>query len=355
MDSNEILFIGIGQAGNNIASEVVKFNKRINGVCINTSQDDVRSIENIKRTFIVPGAKGTGRNRNKAKMYVKDQIYGITDILKEYPQQKHLYISFSMGGGTGSGITPALLAVLAKMNPSLVVNIVPVLPCKDESKKAHENTLACWNELVKLPNVGAIYLIDNNKRKTKSAINKEFAILFRDFLNSTSGHKDGVMDGAELEILGTTKGLNAIYRLDNYIEEPKNLVSEEVVKSIFVVGNAKCQYLGLSIPEGFDAKALIDIYNVKEDYFIGYTDENPLLIVSGVPANASAVSSVKETLDTKNELLHKNEEEDDDEEIALTVDFEPSSKPEPKAPVEEKSIDDLMDNEDDFWNDVLNM
>lgn len=355
MNSNEILFVGIGQAGNNMTSEVVNQNKRINGMCINTSKEDIKSITNIKTNFIVPGAAGTGKDRQKAKMYVKDHIYGIIDKLNEFPQQKHIYFTFSMGGGTGSGIAPLLIAVLANLKPNLKVNIVPILPADNESKKAHSNTLECWNELMKLKNVNTIYLLDNNKKKTKQAINREFATLFNDFLNSTESHKDGIIDGQELTLIGTAQGLSAIYRLDNYVESPENLIAEELEKSIFVLGKTKCQYLGITIPDEKLVHPLLDIYTITHDYFIGYTSTNPLLMVGGAKADSKAVIHIKDILDERMKQIQREEETSAEEEVAVTVDFEPVNKKSPEEKKEEKSIDDLMESGDDFWNSVLNM
>ena len=192
MNSNDILFVGIGQAGNNLTSAVTKVNKRITGLYINTSEDDLKGITNAKRKFVVAGASGTGRNRSKAKEYVKDQVLALVDLLNEYSSKKHIYFTFAMGGGTGSGIAPTLLAVLQKQRPNLKINLVPILPFERDSKRAFENTLECWNEIVKLKNINTIYLIDNSRRKNKSIteINNEFAELFNDFLNTTNVHTD---------------------------------------------------------------------------------------------------------------------------------------------------------------------
>lgn len=360
MNSNDILFVGIGQAGNNLTSAVTKVNKRITGLYINTSEEDLKSIPNAKRTFVVPGASGTGRNRAKAKEYVKDQVYALIDLLNQYSTKKHIYFAFSMGGGTGSGIAPMLLAVLSKQRADLKINLVPILPFSKDSKKAFENTLECWNEVVKLPNINTVYLIDNNRREGKSsaAINKEFADLFNTFLTTTDSHADGVLDGAEIEILANAPGLSALYKLDNYVENNKKAIAEEISKSMFVVGSAKCEYLGISVPEGTDTQTLLDIYNIQNDYFVGYSDKNPILIVSGVKITANAVSNVKDTLNLKNASI-KSSEEEEEEEVAITVEYEVIKKATPatnkQEKVEEVSIDDLLENEDDFWNDIMNM
>ncbi len=349
MNKNDILFVGIGQAGNNIVSEVLKTNKRYNGLFINTSNDDIKSIDNAKNIFIVPAAGGTARDRDKAKDYVKDNIYAIIDEINKFPNQKVIYFIFSTGGGTGSGITPLLINVLARTNPTLKINIVAVLPSRDESKRAHENSLECWNEMVRLKNINSLLLLDNNKRDDKMIINKEFSKLLDNFMNSTESNINGVIDKAEIEKITNTKGLSAIYDIKNVndIESFKEAVSE----SIFATGNSmSCKYIGLSITNGFDYKNILDLYNISEDYFVGYTDKLPIMMVSGLKISSSAVSFIKDNLEFKNLSI-----EEDDEDLELFIDFKKDVKPNSKSKKEEMNIDDIVNNEDDFWNDVMNM
>ena len=349
MNKNDILFVGIGQAGNNVVSEVLKTNKRYNGLFINTSSDDIRSIDNAKNVFIIPAAGGTARDRDKAKDYVKNNIYSVIDEINKFPNQEVVYFIFSTGGGTGSGITPLLINVLARTNPTLKINLVSILPSRDESKRAHENSLECWNEMVKLQNVNSYLLLDNNKRDNKITINKEFAKLFNDFMNATEANINGVIDKAEIEKITNAKGLGAIYDIKNV----NNLETfmEAVSESIFATGgNINCKYIGLSIADGFDYKNILDMYNISEDYFVGYTDKSPIMMVSGIKMNSNAVSFIKDNLEFKNSII-----EEDDEDLELSIDFKKDIKSNQKLKKEKIDIDDIANNEDDFWNDIMNM
>ena len=375
MNKNSILFIGIGQAGNNLVSEILSTDKRYNGLFINTSYDDLKLIKNANNTYIVPSAGGTGKNRDLAKSYVKDYIYSIVDKINEFPMQNMIYIAFSMGGGTGSGISPTLINVLEKVRPDLTINIIPILPFATDSKKSFENTIECWNEIIKLKNVNTIYLIDNNKRASKSMINKEFSSLFNSFMNSTEPNPNGVIDISEIEILSSAKGLSGIFRIDNdslvnldNIEDdndedddihpldlPKRL-AKEIKNSIFSGINTTCQYLGLSLTDEDDIEPLLESFNIGVDHFVGFNKENPLIIVSGVELNNRPLKRIDKTLKDKNSQLDKIDKDISPKSLELELDSK-SKKRSMKnkikpTKIEVKDIDKVIT--DDFWNDILN-
>lgn len=361
MNANDILVIGIGQAGNNLAEELCKKNKRITGICFNSSSDDMAGLSETK-TFPLAGTGGAGRNREQAKIFLKDQAPLIVDTMKDYNMKKHVFIAFSMGGGTGSGITPILLNLLYKMHPDKQYNIIPILPFTKESKGMQENTVECWKELKQLfdKNIGAIYLLNNNKRKTKQAINREFADLFNIYLSSTNAHVDGVIDRRELEILGTTKGLTAIYDIKRYVDEPEKIITEVMNDSIFVLNSSVIENVGLSIPQGFDSEFIIDHFKPCGENFEGFTDNNPMLMLSGVKATNKAVEEAYDTYTYKKLQLEENRKlmEEKEAESDLDLDLERTKKPliQTSTSYEEvATIDDILSGGESFWDDIMNM
>lgn len=360
MNANDILVIGIGQAGNNLAEEVCKKNKRITGICFNSSSDDMAGLTATK-TFALAGTGGAGRNREQAKIFLKDQAPLIVDTMKDYHMKKHVFIAFSMGGGTGSGMTPILLNLLYKMQPDKQYNIIPILPFEKESKGMQENTIECWKELTQLfdKNIGAIYLLDNNKRKTKQAVNREFADLFNIYLNSTNAHVDGVIDRRELEILGTTKGLTAIYDIKRYVDEPEKIITDVMNDSIFVLKSDIIENVGLSVPQDFNTEFIIDYFKPYGENFEGFTDNNPMLMLSGVKATNKAVEHAYDTYTYKKLQLEENRKriEEREAESDLELDLETTKKPLIKTTTstEETTIDDILNCGDSFWDDIMNM
>lgn len=351
MNKNDILFVGIGQAGNNLISEILKKNNRYNGLFINTSIEDVKGLDNAVNTFIIPSASGSAKNRNKAKEYSKKHIQAIIDKIDEFPNQDVINFAFSLGGGTGSGISPMLIQVLSKVKPNKRINIIAIKPKEDESKRTLENSLSCWNELVSIKAINTFYILDNGKRNDKLIINKEFADLYDSFLNTTQINKNGVIDGSELEVLTNSRGFGAIYNIDSI--KGNSDVWKVIDNSIFLTGNnTTCNYLGISVNEGFNYSKVTDIFTIKEDMFLGYTNLKPTLILGGIPLNNNVIKDIKNSLDILKITIDNSSQTEDE----LLIELDSSNTIQEEKKVEEaKSIDELMENEDDFWNSIMNM
>ena len=359
MKATDVLILGIGQCGNNIAECMVENNRRLRGVCINSSKDDMAVLTHIKEKVILPATGGAGRDRERAKKYLKDEIYMITDVIEEYSMINNIYLAFSLGGGTGSGIVPLLLQVLAKTYKGRKFNLIGVLPSKEEGRKAQENAIACWKELMALKdvNLGAFYLLDNSKRPMKKSVNKEFALLFNKFLNITTAHADGVIDAKELTDLATTPGLNAIYDMNKFLDNPDQTLEDLMDNSIFVTASNSVARLGLSMPKGYDRKSIINHIGAYQDTFEGISEENPLMILSGVKMTNKAIESTHKLFKYQTDLLELNREEAEKEVDISLDDVVIEKKPATEPVVEVKSIDDLLGDGDDdsFWDDIMNM
>ena len=356
MNANSILVVGIGQAGNNIAEEMAKQNPKISSVCINSSETDMETLEHVKDKVVLPAKGGANRDRNNAKQFLKDEIYLVVDAINSYSSKEHIYIAFSLGGGTGSGITPMLLQVLANTMPNRNFNLIGVLPSEKEGRKAQANTVECWQELMTLENtnIGAIYLLDNNKRNSKQTINREFAKLFNKYLKMTKAHIDGVIDSSELTELGTTTGLTGIYDIDDYLDRPDEIDAECLKNSIFVLNARPIKLVGMTAPKGFNKEAVVNRLKHTGEFYEGFVeDEEAMMVLAGVKMTKKAVEHAYEAYKYKTELMELNQkemEEEPDMEFDLSID-KPKNV---KAKAEAKSLDELV-NSNDFWNHIMNM
>lgn len=362
MVSSDILFIGVGQAGGNLVDELLGKNRRIAGICINTNAGDVEVLTNITtKPLIFPNAVGAGRDRDTAKSYLADasNTLMLMDTLESYLNtKKHIYIAFSSGGGTGSGLTPAILALMARQRPDIQFNLVMMLPKNTESRLAHANTIECWNELDKLNNIGSIFLIDNNKRRKVEGINREFVRLFNEFLNSPNPNKNVVMDQKELSIIANAKGLMAIYDLNKYIDEPSDVIKDSIDEdSIFVLKNDRCSYVGLSVPEDFDVDSMFGALNPIEDRFYGIARDTSLMIVSGVPRTSNAISDIVEVYKKQHFDYNRNAIEDgivSSKIVNVDLPIKNKAKKQITNKEEDKTnVEDLFSGNGDIW-DILN-
>lgn len=366
MRISDVLFIGIGQCGNAITAEVMKETKRVNGLFINTNKQDLHNLSKYatqENTFIIPAASGTGRNRRKAKEYLIKQRYAILELLEEYPNLNNIHVAFSMGGGTGSGMAPALIKMLETLKPELKVNIVAVLPKKNDSQQTLFNTLSCWQDISSLNNINNIYLLDNDKRRLVSDINEEFARLFHKFLLIPKNQYDQnsvVMDGSEVTLLNKANGISAIYELDNHYKDTvTNYVARVMRKSIFILNSKTCQYFGLVADEAFESEELYETFESDLDHWLCKSDiADPMLMVSGTPIKSceDVFLNIKSLYENKTSATDKLLIEDENDDYIFDVLVEEvkskKAKSEKRIKKEVKSVEEISD---DDWEKLLNM
>ena len=365
MRISDVLFIGIGQCGNAITAKVMEETKRVNGLFINTNKSDLQNIEKYatrENTFIVPAASGTGRNRKKAKEYLIRQRHSILELLEEYPNLENIHIAFSMGGGTGSGMAPALAKMLEIAKPDIKVNMVAVLPKRDDSQQTLFNTLSCWTDISALNNVNNIYLLDNNKRRLVTDVNEEFAKLFNKFLRVPKNQYDQnsvVIDGSEITLLNKANGISAIYELDNnYKDNVTRYVANVMRKSIFVLNSKNCQYFGLVTDEDFEATELYNEFESDLDHWLCKSDTaEPMLMVSGTPIKSCEKTflDIKSLYEDKTNLTEKSLIEDENDDYIFDVLIEEVQSKKSKKVRKKEKVEDVEDLSDDDWEKLLNM
>lgn len=175
--------IGVGQGGTSLGVELAKsvgmndFNKFIS---FNLSKSDLDSVSNFihKENLIqlVDSSFGSGKNRNKSK-----GLLGYEDIREKIINETNrvfngecnlIFVLFSTGGGTGSGVGPILTSIIesdeikkpSKNGKPLVFGI-PLLPDQSEGEIAQENTIEALKEMSYLcdKKVARFILVDNNK------------------------------------------------------------------------------------------------------------------------------------------------------------------------------------------------
>ncbi len=78
---DEILFIGIGQAGGNICQ--LFENKKYNTLCINSSPQDLDTL-NVKHKYLITNGDGCSKDRDFAKRLIKADFANIDALITQY-------------------------------------------------------------------------------------------------------------------------------------------------------------------------------------------------------------------------------------------------------------------------------
>ncbi|MED3792352.1 cell division protein FtsZ [Niallia alba] len=218
-------FIGLGAGGSNIADEAAK--KGYDAIAINYSKSDLDSLVNIKpehRHYLI-GSEGVGKERETARTLLKNNYESVIDFVKKHLSKSSvevIVVSFSAGGGSGSGLSTILLEILSQQMPTKVFVASPILPSKSEVLINQINTLSLLEELSQI-DVCTIP-IDNetvitrngflSKSKLFQITNSKFIQQLDELVEYTDKQsKNGILDKKDLKQLFSIKGIAVISKV----------------------------------------------------------------------------------------------------------------------------------------------
>lgn len=201
-------FLGIGQAGSNIALGFERLGYNV--AYLNTSKEDLESLKYAKHKIHVRGGEGASKNRKAVLQLAAESIDDILKDITSILSQEYIMIIFSTGGGTGSGLGPAIASYLSSINRK--VSIAAVLPDNKESPKTCENAYNTCVDISNLQNIGVVFLLDNSNVEDKFALNDVFVKDVDNLLSLNNCSKFGNIDKSEIKTMWTTPGLSIITR-----------------------------------------------------------------------------------------------------------------------------------------------
>ncbi|WP_147534616.1 cell division protein FtsZ [Bacillus marasmi] len=154
--------LGVGQAGGNIAeiASALGFQSAL----INTNKRDGAVNTKVDKKFFVPGYNGAGQDRALALRAVHDHHQEMIEFVKRsFKNIKSLFVAFSTDGGTGSGMSPILIDILADQIPGIKIGAIAVIPERNVLAGNRINTAECIEELSRIENLASVFLVDNDQ------------------------------------------------------------------------------------------------------------------------------------------------------------------------------------------------
>lgn len=322
MLKQEILFTGIGQGGNNITKEFCELD--YNTFFINTSYDDLKELDIPNgAVYHIPNARGCAKNREKAQNYAKNYYEPmIKEMFSHYPTAKIVFFVYTLGGGTGGGLTNMLIEIAHSLYPDKTFNVIAVYPYEYESPKIQLNASESLTELYNLQKDGIVtqyYLLNNNKSENFKNINESIALNFDRILdNADDTSLNGNMDEEEREDLITTPGNAVILGFDS--DNFEDGLSESLGNNIFCDWNTDCETVGLILNKKFNKKACFDevenVFGVFMTDHTTFTDKSSLVMGTGMSFNKKLIRTLK--LSAKDRIEQREELDD---EVDLNVDI----------------------------------
>ncbi len=338
----KIGFVAIGQAGGNIGK--LFEDRGFSVLYLNTSQEDLRTIRNVKYTYHIAGGEGCNKDRAKAKRLVEDDFDNISREVYEKMDVSMVYVIFASGGGTGSGCGPMLIDLLlgdiASGESSIEsIGAITVIPDEKESPRAHINCYECFEELTGIDGIASIMVIDNS-RGNKLALNQRLVNVFCDFIEIPSRHKDvrGNIDRAEIEETLKSKGMLVVTKVPAK-ESTTAAVLESFGRSVFapIEPDRVIKYIAISSAGAVDVEAMRKEVGVPVDVFQTYNDKATICCLAGLNYPKTRLEAVYRKAVENQELILKNLQAVSGHGMKKGVDFLSAAKPSGAEPAKPKA------------------
>lgn len=303
MKRDNLLVVGIGQCGCTLADLLRCVNHRYSTLYINSSLGDVKGLKYAdidNNVFIFSGVDGAGRNRKKAKSFFESDKIRLASFIKNFSQFKYMLVFTSFGGGTGSGTFTEFVSICKAVMPSIVINLVGVLPSLRENKLELKNTIESLTEMNKISKLlNDIKFINNDNGSNYKEINEK-AVRDIDLAYGMTVHSSiGSIDEDNLTNVTTCKGYGVILTLKSTSNNLQNSIEEAIHDSVFEIPNSlKGVYGAINIPEIYTIDEIRDSVMTKETLYMGYGNKN-VLCIGGCSFPNRYIDDIESTLKEK--------------------------------------------------------
>lgn len=360
MVMGNIGFIGIGEGGCNIVNIFEKLGyKKV--YYINSASKDLDNLDTADATntvFHIDNELGCARNRDKAMQLAKENYDLIlSNVQKKMSNLKIIFVAFSMGGGTGSGMSPILMNGLIKRFPNTVFNTISIIPDLLSSAKMKYNACECYLDLKKIQkNLGNSYFINNDNvcKNGKyvaelEVLDNAFASRLNEIINTSD--KNGSVDDAEVLTLLSTNG-NVL--ISEILPENSDIGRLMLDLPFTDLTYKSCVYNLYSIRDSSDLirDDVEDKYGIPEDDFIAYSDGSAFVATFGIPFPDMLFDKLREyseaMMTLRNELATESDSEVKLDISSLSSMFSTTSN---KA-IPKKIKDKAIKNSQDILNDL---
>ncbi len=347
-----ILWLGLGQAGGNVAQ--LAENNGYNVLCMNTSQQDLDTLS-VKHTYHITNGDGCSKNRDLAKELIKADFANVRKIVDKFMGDvKIIIVTFAAGGGSGSGCGPALAKFLTALYPNVIVCMAVILPAMEESFTANANSYECFQDILKVEKSGAVFVLDNQEFANRDDINRQFIADFNDFIAIPEKDKStsGIIDPSEIRTALAAHGMATLVSVPT---SENNLAAlfKNLNDSIFapIEKDNIIEYVAISIgdksiKENQIKQELQKSFGLTRDNFITYNDRNTTVcLLSGLTYPMTRLIKIADYVAEHKNLVEREAMPN----IELTADmsFLKKDRKKPAKAIEAK--DEL----DAIWDDFM--
>lgn len=327
MLKDDFCAVGIGQGGSKLAYGFYK--NKYRGFFINTSYDDLSQLKIDNHDFIYqpPASKGCAKQRKVAQQYAKDYYeVMIKKLLDAHTTCKVYIVHYTLGGGTGGGLSNIFVALLRKKlmelgRKDIIIIAVVAKPKHYESWQLQNNSQESLDELYAMADKGIInqyYIINNDSRESLDEINEEHVILFDRWIEGETANNQSNTDESERMDLFKYKGHAMMFEFDGNSDDKfeKNL-KKAYDNSIYCKPLKNPKAMGLALNIGIKEEKAIpiieNIIGVFPNDHVTPTQVSNMIMIAGLNENKSIKNSIIKIANAKAEKI--NQEESVEEEV----------------------------------------
>jgi cell division GTPase FtsZ len=280
MDKNKITWIGLGQAGGNVA-QIAETKYNYHAICINTSKEDLSSLKGVKYPVWIENGIGAAKDRKSVIRLMSESIDDVVGKINTLVTGDITIVVFSGAGGTGSGSSGFICKYLISQG-KIVVPVV-ILPSSNESAKSHANTYDCLAELSQIDGIGGTFLLDNENVDDKFLINNKFVADIDALLGLNHSSQYGNIDEAEIRTILSCPGISVISRCSKAKSTASDIIHRWHNGIYTKIESNTAMYLGISTSNrSLDTEALVNGFDGIFDTFLGISESTSLAILAGL-------------------------------------------------------------------------
>lgn len=319
-------FVGLGSMGGN---EATTFHiKEYPVMAVNTAQSDLNSLNlpNDCKYHILNGY-GSSKDRKRVKQLLAENDCEnfdllINEIKERFKNCKIIFLIASSGGGSGSGMLPAIVQRLLNETDKIIC-VVTCTPDDNASLKEFMNCYEFFSELESIEGRGATFVIDNNKNRNKFTLNEQFACYLDAFLNCETNSTLGVVDRAEIENVLSQKGMCIVNKYNSEVATTQTVI-EKIRENIYAPLENDGVVANISLVHSNNKVRLNEVSEAIGKplaTFEGFEGEATVLAVSGLSLPYEKLDAIKRKVDENKDTIKRNLNATSERRLIDNIDF----------------------------------
>lgn len=340
-------FVGLGSMGGNEASTF--YIKGYPVMVANTAQSDLDSLklpDDCKYHLL--NGYGSSKDRKKAKQLLAQNDCEnfnllLNEIEERFRECKIIFLISSSGGGSGSGMLPAITRRLLEETDKIIC-VITCIPDNNASMKEFMNCYEFFSELESVEGRGAAFVIDNNKNRNKFTLNEQFACYLDAFINSETSSVQGVVDRSEIETMLAQRGMCIINKYNSETATTQTVI-ERIRDNIYAPLEDDGVVSSVALVHSNNKVRLSEIVeNIGKPLatFEGFEASATVLAVSGLSFPYQKLEEFRQRIEENKETIKKNLTATSEKRLTENIDFLGGMASEKPKVEKKKSTRDML-------------